>query len=182
MDSIDKGLREFNGKPLVRHAVDRLAPQVQHLMISASRNLETYQSFGVPVWPDAMPDFAGPLAGLQTGLMHCRTPHMATAPCDSPFFPDDLVERLRDALEAAHADLAVAVTGEGDARQLHPVFCLLKTSLLPRLTLFLQNGERKMQAWFATLNMVEAYFQDESAFGNINTLEDLRKFSATSAP
>ena len=81
----------------------RLAPQVGHVMINANRNLAAYESFGVPVWPDALPDFAGPLAGFLAGLERCETPYLATLPCDSPLFPVDLVARLAAALEAVHA-------------------------------------------------------------------------------
>ncbi len=175
MGSIDKGLQAFRGEPMVRHVMQRLAPQVQNLMISANQNLGTYASFGVPVWPDAMPNFAGPLAGLQTGLMRCTTQYLVTAPCDSPFLPDDFVACMRAALEAQNADLAIAMTGAGAEQQAHPVFCLLKTSLLPHLTSYLHNGGRKMRAWYAPLKTAEVHFADEAAFCNINTLEELRK-------
>ncbi len=179
MGSIDKGLQPFRGIPMVRHVMQRFAPQVQQLMISANQNLETYASFGAPVWPDAMPDFAGPLAGLQTGLLHCTTSYLATAPCDSPFLPEDFVACMRTALEAQNADLAIAVTGAGAERQVHPVFCLLKTSLLHHLAAYLRDGGRKMQAWYAPLKVAQVHFTDEAAFRNINTLEELRKMEST---
>lgn len=173
MGSIDKGLVPLAGKPMVAHVMERLAPQVQHLLINANQNPDTYAAFGVPVWPDAMPDFAGPLAGLQTGLMHCATPYLVTAPCDSPFLPMDLVERLAQGLLQKSADLAIAVTGEGETRQAHPVFCLLKTELLPHLTAFLEGGGRKMALWYAPLAVARVHFADEAAFRNINTLDEL---------
>ena len=179
MGSVDKGLAPFGSQPMVLHVVQRLRPQVQHLLINANQNLDTYAAFGAPVWPDAMPDFAGPLAGLQTGLMHCKTPYLVTAPCDSPFLPPDLVQRLATALLAANADLAVAVTGEGEARQPHPVFCLAKTSLLPHLTEFLESGGRKVDRWYASLRLAEVNFPDESAFRNINTLAELQQMAPT---
>ena len=126
MGSIDKGLVPLAGQPMVKHVIARLQPQVQRLLINANQNLDTSAAFGTPVWPDAIPDFAGPLAGLQTGLMHCETPYLVTAPCDSPFLPTDLVQRLASALQAEDADLAVAGTGEGETRQPHPAFCLAK--------------------------------------------------------
>jgi molybdopterin-guanine dinucleotide biosynthesis protein A len=177
MGHVDKGLQPFAGMPMVQHVLTRLTPQVDKLIINANRNLPVYQGFGVPVWQDEMPDFAGPLAGLQTGLLHCDTGYLVTAPCDSPFMPLDLVEKLHDALTAAGAELAVAVTGEGDSRQPHPVFCLLKTSLLPHLTQFLQQGGRKVDAWYTSLNVVDVHFADEAAFRNINTPEELHRFA-----
>ncbi|HYD79542.1 MAG TPA: molybdenum cofactor guanylyltransferase MobA [Paucimonas sp.] len=178
MGGVDKGLQPFRGAPMAAHVVARLAPQVGGLMINANQNLDRYAAFGLPVWPDETPDFAGPLAGLQTALRHCATPYLATAPCDSPFLPADLVARLASALRQADADLAVAVTGDGESRQPHPVFCLLKTGLLPHLTAFLQDGGRKVDAWYRSLKVVEVRFADEDAFRNINTLEELRRYEA----
>ena len=73
-------------------------------MINANRNLGAYESFGVPVWPDALPDYAGPLAGFLAGLERCETPYLVTVPCDTPRFPVDLVERLAAALESSRAE------------------------------------------------------------------------------
>jgi|GEM_PF-23778 len=176
MGGVDKGLQTFRGVPMAQHALMRLSPQVGAMMINANQNLGPYEGFGVPVWPDEMPDFAGPLAGLQTALRHCDTPYLVTAPCDSPFLPLDLVARLADALAAADADLAVAVTGSGATRQPHPVFCLLKTALLPHLTTFLQEGGRKFDRWYGSLKVAEVVFEDETAFRNINTVDELRQF------
>jgi molybdopterin-guanine dinucleotide biosynthesis protein A len=178
MGNVDKGLQIFRQAPMALHVLMRLRPQVGELMINANQNLAPYESFGVPVWPDELQGFAGPLAGIQTGLIHCHTEYMVTAPCDSPFLPGDLVEGLSDALQAQNADLAVAVTGNGETRQPHPVFCLLKSSLLQHLTQYLRDGGRKIDAWYATLAVAEVPFEDEAAFRNINTLDDLQKFEA----
>jgi molybdopterin-guanine dinucleotide biosynthesis protein A len=178
MGSVDKGLQLFCGDPMALHVMRRLSPQVGQMMINANQNLAQYAQFGVPVWPDHMPDFAGPLAGLQTGLMHCTTDYVVSAPCDAPFLPHDLVTRLGDALTAQNTDVAVAVTGAGDALQPHPVFCLARTSLLQHLTDFLQQGGRKFDAWYASLKKADVHFADETAFRNINTLSDLKKFEA----
>lgn len=176
MGTVDKGLQTFRGAPMAMHVMLRLSPQVGSLMINANQNLAPYEAFGVPVWPDQLQGFAGPLAGMQTGLAHCETEYLVTAPCDSPFLPEDLVQRLGAALEAQEADLAVAVTGEGENRQAHPVFCLMRASLQPHLVDFLQSGGRKIDAWYASLNVVEVPFPDEDAFRNINTVDELRKF------
>lgn len=176
MGTVDKGLQMFRGMPMALHVMLRLSPQVGTLMINANQNLAPYEAFGVAVWPDQMQGFAGPLAGIQTGLTHCETEYMVTAPCDSPFLPEDLVQRLATALETDHADLAVAATGKGESRQVHPVFCLMKASLQPHLAEFLQAGGRKIDAWYASLRVVEVSFSDESAFRNINTLDELKRF------
>ncbi|MES2583575.1 MAG: molybdenum cofactor guanylyltransferase MobA [Pseudomonadota bacterium] len=181
MGSVDKGLVHLDGQAMVQHVITRLRPQVQGLLISANQNTHAYAAFGVPVWPDAMPGFAGPLAGLQTGLAHCETPYLVTAPCDSPYLPADLVERLAHALVSADAELAVAVTGAGDTRQPHPVFCLMKTSVLPHLNQYLEGGGRKFERWYATLRVTEVHFADDAAFRNINTLAELRQLGPGAA-
>ncbi len=171
MGGRDKGLQPFRGKPMAAWAIARLAPQVGALLINANQNLEAYAAFGYPVIPDRIAGFAGPLAGLHTGLLACETPLLVTTPCDSPFLPEDLVARLRDALEAAGADLAVAKTGE----QPHPVFSLVRREVLNGLTAFLETGGRKVDAWYAALKVAEVPFPDERAFANINTLEELNE-------
>lgn len=174
MGNVDKGLQTFRSAPMVMHVIMRLSPQTGNLMINANQNLGPYEGFGLPVWPDQLSGFEGPLAGLQTGLAHCDTEYLVTAPCDSPFLPDDLVARLADAL--GEADLAVAVTDDGNRRQPHPVFCLMRASLLSHLTLFLHEGGRKIDTWYKSLDFVEVVFPDEAAFRNINTMEELRQF------
>jgi molybdopterin-guanine dinucleotide biosynthesis protein A len=179
MGPVDKGLQNFRGAPMALHVMLRLQPQVGELMINANQNLAPYESFGVPVWPDEMQGHAGPLAGMHTGLVHCTTEYMVTAPCDSPFLPTDLVERLADGLVDAGADLAVAVTGAGETRQAHPVFCLMKASLLQHLSEYLRDGGRKIDAWYASLKTVEVDFADEAAFRNINTIAELKQYEPT---
>lgn len=179
MGGADKGLMPFRGATLAAHVLRRLAPQVGAIAISANQNLATYQALGAPVWPDELSGFAGPLAGLQTGLRRCGSAYLVSAPCDSPLLPADLVERLSKALLAQDADLAVAVTLETDAagepyRQSHPVFSLLKTSVLPELTAYLQGGGRRMDGWHAQVKVAQVLFDDASAFRNINTQQQLR--------
>ena len=94
MGGVDKGLQKHAGVPLALHALMRLGPQVEQVMINANRNLSAYEAFGAPVWPDGMADHPGPLAGFLTGLEQCETPFLVTAPCDSPLFPLDLVPRI----------------------------------------------------------------------------------------
>lgn len=160
------------------HVMRRLAPQVSSLIINANQNIDVYAGFGVPVFSDEVDGYAGPLAGLHVGLRHCKTTYLVSAPCDSPFLPDDLVSRLSHAIEQDGADLALAVTGAGETRQEHPVFCLARTSLLAELTTFLQSGGRKPSIWFASLRTTRVHFDDEAAFRNINTLDELHQYGA----
>ena len=173
MGGIDKGLQELRGRPLAAWVVERLAPQVDELLINANQNTERYAAFGHRVVADQIPDFAGPLAGLHAALSAASHPLVATAPCDSPFLPADLVSRLFSALTASDADLAVARTFD----QPQPVFCLCRRSVLPHLTEFLAGGGRKIDRWYATLKIVEVAFDEVAdAFENINTREELGRF------
>jgi molybdenum cofactor guanylyltransferase len=170
MGGVDKGLQPFRGKPMVAHAIERLAPQVDELLINANRNAEAYANLGYRVIADEIEGFAGPLAGFERGLAHASGDLVVTVPCDSPFLPADLVARLREALERAKADLAVAKTGD----QAHPVFSLMRRGVHASLTGFLASGQRKIDRWYAALAVVEVAFDDEAdAFLNINTREEL---------
>ncbi len=171
MGGVDKGLQAFRGKRLVDHVYERLAPQVGGIIINANQNHEEYKTFGVRVVSDAIGGFAGPLAGLHAGLSISKRPFLASVPCDSPFLPTDLIERLYKRLDDAGAELAVAKTGD----QPHPVFSLMRRGVLDHLTEFLKGGGRKIDAWYASLNVVEVAFDDEpGAFSNINTREELQ--------
>ena len=170
MDSRDKGLVVFRGKPMVAQVIERFLPQVGSLLINANRSLAEYGAFGFPVVSDEVSGFAGPLAGLHAGLKQCATPFIVTVPCDSPFLPLELVARLFTALQESAAELAVAKTGD----QAQPVFALYSATLLPSLTQFLESGGRKIDAWYSTHRVVEVPFTDETAFANINTIAELQ--------
>ena len=174
MGGVDKGLQNHHGVPLAMHALMRLSPQVGEIMINANRNLGAYESMGVPVWPDTLSDYAGPLAGFLTGLERCETPYLVTVPCDSPLFPTDLVARLAQALDAADAEIAMAATVEDGALQVQPVFCLMKSEVLDSLVRFTQSGQRKIDKWTASLRCIEVPFEDGQAFTNANTPDELK--------
>lgn len=173
MGGVDKGLVELRGRPMAAWVIDRLAPQVDEVLVNANQNAEAYAAFGHPVFPDRIEGFAGPLAGLHAALSRASHPLVVTAPCDSPFLPEDLVARLHAGLDAAGADLAVAKTFD----QAHPVFSLCRREVLPHLAAFLDAGGRKIDRWYETLKVVEVNFDDEeAAFRNINTREELGEF------
>ncbi len=180
MGGVDKGLQNFNGLPMALHTLLRLQPQVGQAMVNANRNLSAYESFGVPVWPDALPDYAGPLAGFLTGLEQADTPWVATVPCDSPLFPQDLVARLAEAAAGDGAEIAMASAPEQDGQlRPQPVFCLVRRDLLDSLVRFTHGGGRKIDAWTAQHRTVLVPFDrpgdDPRAFYNANTLEELRQ-------
>ena len=170
MGGVDKGWVELAGVPMVVHVLQRLAPQVGEILINANQNLDRYRALGHKVFADTVGGFAGPLAGLHAGIAHAARDLVVTVPCDSPFLPLDLVDRLHAALVARGAQLAVARTFD----QPHPVFALARRDVLPSLTAFLEGGGRKIDAWYAALDVVEVAFDDEAeAFRNINTNDEL---------
>ena len=184
MGGADKGLQTFRGMPMALFTLLRLAPQVGEVMINANRNLSAYESFGVPVWPDGIADYAGPLAGFLTGLERCETGYLVTVPCDTPLFPQDLVARLAQALEREGADIAMAAareedpgaeSGAGSQVRAQPVFSLMKRELMESLVRFTQGGGRKIDAWTAQHRTVVVGFDEPSAFFNANTPAELHK-------
>ncbi len=173
MGSRDKGLMSFCGKPLFMHALERLKPQVYSILINANQHLSDYKQSGLTVISDEPLSFAGPLAGFAAGLTHCQTPYLLAIPCDSPFFPENLAEKLSQAMIQDKSDIAIAVTGSKPPYKAQPVFCLMKKTVYPHLTAFLAGGNRKIDAWYTTLKTSLVHFPDESAFYNINTQQEL---------
>jgi molybdopterin-guanine dinucleotide biosynthesis protein A len=192
MGGVDKGLQNLNGQPLARHAVQRLELQTVGAP-GLNRNLTDYAAWGQPVWPDALADFAGPLAGFQTALQHAQeqtTPfeYLLTVPCDSPLFPLDLLGRLAMGLTQPHATIALAAAPEADRQgvvrlRAQPVFCLMRTTLLADLRAYMREGGRKIHTWTALHQAVEVPFDtptdDPNAFFNTNTPEQLDQLERT---
>jgi molybdopterin-guanine dinucleotide biosynthesis protein A len=173
MGGVDKGLQPLRGRPMVEWVIERLSPQVGGIVINANQNHGAYARYGYPVISDEVKESggAGPLAGLHSGLGACTLPLLVSVPCDSPFLPLDLVARLRSALVSGR-QLAVARTGT----QSHPVFALMRADVRGHLAEFLARGGRKIDAWYASLDVVEVAFDDEAdAFSNINTRDELRE-------
>ena len=140
-------------------------------MINANQNLDRYAAFGHPVLADAVGGFAGPLAGLHAGT-DARDAGARRRPCPAIRRSCRTTSSRGSpaALDARGAQLAVAKTFD----QPHPVFCLVRRDVLPHLASFLDAGGRKIDAWYATLRVVEVAFDDEAdAFRNINTATEL---------
>lgn len=168
MGGVDKGLMTYRGRPLVAHVIDRLAPQVESLIVSANRHPADYQAFGHPLVSDDEPNYPGPLAGLAAGLAACRTEWLVCVPCDCPLLPLDLVTRLRMALGPADRLAVARVAG-----QMQPTFQLCHRTLLPALHDYLASGERRVGGWCRQQGAVEADFPDPAAFRNFNTPAEL---------
>lgn len=181
MQGQDKGLVDYQGKPLIVHVLQCLQQQqmpVQQIRINANRHLAQYAGYGYPVIQDQMADFQGPLAGMQAGLSACQSELCLFVPCDTPFLPADLSLRMWQALQTAPAqtkiDIAIA-----RSQQVHPVICLMRVSLLASLQQALAQGQRKVLQWqqqqahcmvdFA----VDGAQQDERILRNFNHPQDL---------
>lgn len=169
MDGRDKGLIPLAGRPAVEYVLERVAPQVDRILINANRNRDAYAAYGHPVHPDRSGDYAGPLAGMATALAAAETDRILTVPCDTPWLPPDLADRLLQVRAAAGAEIATV----HDGRTSHPVIALLDRGLLESLEAYLAEGERKIDRWYARHRLALADFSDcPEAFTNINSPAD----------
>ena len=169
MGGQDKGLIEFNGRPLVATLIDCLQPQIDRILINANRNRDRYQTFGYPVVNDQLDDYQGPLAGFASAMSAVETDFIVTVPCDGPSLGKDYVSTFIDGQTASGAAICVANDGE----RLQPVHALIKVDLLDSLKAFLDSGERKIDRWYAMHDFVSIDFSHGAdMFRNINTPSD----------
>jgi len=167
MGGIDKGWVEWQGVPLIQHVLQRLAPQVDDVIISANRSLDQYQALGYPVVTDPLPDFSGPLAGIAAALAVCRHDWALVAACDCPLLPLDLGQTLHD----AHPNAPLRLVHDGV--QLQPLFMLLHRQLLPSLQQALAQQQHKVGQWARAQSAQIVQINTPDAFVNFNTLADL---------
>ncbi|NIA69555.1 molybdenum cofactor guanylyltransferase MobA [Pelagibius litoralis] len=180
----DKCLRDLGGRPILAHIIERAEPQVAALVLNANGEAARFDAFGLPVAADVVEGFAGPLAGILTGLDWAAVnapgaDWLASFASDAPFFPTDMVEQMAEAVEAAGADLACAITHG----RTHPVFGLWRVSLRDDLRrAMLEEEIRKVDRWTARYKLVAVDFPDiETAAGpldpffNTNRPEDLEE-------
>lgn len=172
----DKCLRPLGGRPLLAHIIERARPQVSALVVNANGDPARFASFGLPVVADTIEGFAGPLAGVLTGMEWAakhrpRAAWLATFATDAPFFPRDLVARLHDAVARERADMACARSNGQD----HPVFGLWPVRLAADLRRAMEEGVRKVDLWTARYRLAVAEFaaQPFDPFFNANRPEDL---------
>ena len=178
MGSVDKGLQPLQGKPLFQFIYDRLHSQVEHISVNANRNQAIYAVAGLPVFGDNIEGFQGPLSGILTALERSETDFVLFVPCDSPFFPDNLLEKLKSAVVFHGVSIAYVHDGERE----HPTFCLMARSLKEKLAAYLATGERRMLQFMRQNGAVSVDFsENKAAFTNINTLDELQQFNVQSS-
>lgn len=172
----DKPLRLVGGRPILDHVVERMAPQCAGLVINANGDPARFASYGLPVVPDDVPGFAGPLAGVLAVLDHVARRRQAewivTVAADTPFLPPDLVARLHAAREEEGAMLACAASGG----RTHPVIGLWPVSIREDLRRALVGeGERKIDRFNARFPLAVAEWPAEpfDVFFNANTPADI---------
>ncbi len=165
----DKGLQNLHGRALVEWVLDSVRSQSDEVLLSANDKHDVYADFGCRVIADHMPDWAGPLAGLQTALRSARNAWVMSVPCDTPFLPHDLIARLYAAIAADGTEAAVAVV----AGRRQPAIALYRRDVQPKLDAWLNAGGRKVNDWLSSLHLSEVLFEDADKFANINSQEEL---------
>jgi molybdenum cofactor guanylyltransferase len=175
----DKFLRQVEGRPLLAHVIERASPQVAGLLINANGDADRLGSFALPVAADVVAGFAGPLAGVLTGLewVRAHAPDCAwvvSFATDTPFFPTDLVARLTERVRDENADIGCAASGGRS----HPVFAVWPVALASSLReALIVEGLRKIDTWTARYRVAIVDFASEryDPFFNVNTREDLHE-------
>ncbi|MGY5612679.1 molybdenum cofactor guanylyltransferase MobA [Vibrio brasiliensis] len=171
MGGQDKGLVQLNDKPLIQHVIERLTPQTERIMINANRNQSIYTQFG-EVFSDHFKDYPGPMGGIHAGLLNAPTDWVGFVPCDSPLINNDLVERF---CASVTDETDILVAHDGDHQQ--PVFTLYHKRVLPKLTAFLERGDRKIILLYKECHTQYVDFSDSpNCFVNLNTPEELAQF------
>ncbi|MCL9776761.1 molybdenum cofactor guanylyltransferase MobA [Vibrio methylphosphonaticus] len=172
MGGNDKGLIEFNGKPLIEHVLHQLSSQTNNITINANRNHDRYTQYA-PVISDTFPDYPGPLGGIHAGLLAANSDWVGFVPCDSPFIDASLVTRFCDSV-TDNSDILVAHDGEFH----QPVFTMFHRRVLPKLEAFLERGDRKIILLYKDCHTNYVDFSDSpDCFVNLNTPEELARLA-----
>ena len=175
MGGQDKGLQILGKQSLIQHVINRLQPQVHDISINANRSQTEYAKFGFPVFSDELPDFQGPLSGMLTALEKTKSEFILFTPCDTPFFPTNLLNKLKSAVKN---DCTLIVYACDEERE-HPVFCLMSVQLKEKLRHYLASGERRLLQFMKENGGISVKFtKEEGNFENFNTLDDLSSYSS----
>ena len=162
---------QFSGKYLINHVFDRLKNQVDRVFININDDNNNID-LGTKIIKDKTNAYQGPLAGLQAGLGQIDSQWLQIAPCDTPFLPLNLTKTLFATLKKS--DKLIIVPSSGN--RIHPTLGLIHESVLPLLNDFLNKGHRGFIHFIEYVGYQEVPFQDEKAFININTINELKKY------
>lgn len=175
----DKTLLPIDGRPILSHVVERLRPQVDTLVLNANGDPARFAAFGLPVVPDSIAGYAGPLAGILAGMDWAAAQGyelLASAAGDTPFFPETLVADLHEVMEREGKPIAMSMTPDPErGLSRHPTFGLWSVSLRDNLRAALAEGQRKVIVWTEPIGCAKAVFEGEFPFFNVNTPEDLER-------
>lgn len=161
----------FLGQPLINHVFERLQTQVDNIFINSNRQIPSL-NLKTKMIEDEISNYQGPLAGLQAGLRQINCQWLQIAPCDTPFIPLDLTEKLIST--AINTDNPIIVPSVND--RLHPTLGLMNQSILPLLDQFLETGQRGFIQFIEHVGYLSTPFADEKSFININSHDDVKKY------
>lgn len=164
----DKGLINYQGKPLIQHVIDTVATQCDDILISANRNIKDYESYGYKVISDASDHYLGPMAGIAATLAVCKNEQVLVVPCDMPFLPGNLIEKLSAGIQ--QSNLCVAE----NENHFQLVF-LINKNLQPSLLHSLKNNQLRLMQWLKSQHPSVVMFSDVKHFKNFNHIETLRR-------
>ncbi|KAB7614765.1 molybdenum cofactor guanylyltransferase MobA [Amylibacter sp. SFDW26] len=181
MGGQDKCLMQLGEQTLLQQTISRLSPQVDMIAVNTNSDAAEYEQTNLQILPDTFEGFAGPLAGVLTGMEWAAdngADYIATVAADTPFFPTDLVQVMRKALADQSGAIAIAETPAEDARFYnHPTFGLWPVALKDDLRDALENGVRKVIQWAKPHGVAKAAFSSDpfDPFFNVNRPEDFQK-------
>jgi len=171
MSGLDKGLMEWDGKPLIEHILSQLDSGDSDIMINTNRNIPNYESYGHPIISDTLDDYQGPLAGILSAMLHCKRDYLLCLPCDSPRPPLSLAQLLMQCIDYEHKSTAIC----HDGTRLQPLFAMIHCTEQQRLIEFLSTGRRKVHDFFLQLDPAICDFSDQADhFHNFNTPADMK--------
>lgn len=174
MDGIDKGLMQWQQKPMIEHILNHLKAPSERVIISANRNIEIYQQYSRTIIKDQLDDYQGPLAGILSAMQVCTTPYLLCIPCDTPAPPANILEQLWQCMQAANKSAALCHDGD----RIQPLFSLISCQHEQLLSDFLQQGRRKVHDF---MNLIEPAICDftlqKNSFKNFNRPADMKNMS-----
>ncbi|MDH2925078.1 molybdopterin-guanine dinucleotide biosynthesis protein [Nicoletella semolina] len=173
LNGLEKGLQPIAGQPLLSHIITRLSPQVSEILLNINRSQAEYERLypNLTHYADELTGFQGPLSGMLTGLRVAKSEYVLFVPCDSPFLPHNLAEKLYRALNINQTAIAYAHDGERP----HPTFALIHRDVAQALDAYLNCGERRLLAFFQSQKSIAVDFSDQpEAFQNLNTPADFQ--------